>query len=264
VSVPGEVHLPAPRVLLVPGGASTSHGYFPGLAGALSGTATFIEADPPGIGATSQDRRPLRLATYARGLAQSVRRVGDDPVVVVGHSLGGLVALRLAADEPELVAGLMLLDPTPLIPAWMRWPMALFFGVLGHLGPVGRRMWEARAGRDLRVVSMSAEQQRAFAVYTHPQFLAQNARWARHLARDSAALVADLRSGKLGRPRTVVVSAGEHAPNSAVRRAHQQLVAWIPEAQLQVWEATAHPLHIQEPGRVAETLRTLLPPRSAG
>jgi pimeloyl-ACP methyl ester carboxylesterase len=259
VSLPGQFQLPASRVLLVPGGASTAHGYFPGLAGALAGTATFIEADPPGIAAASHDRRPLRLATYARGLAQGVRRERDDPVAVVGHSLGGLIALRLAADEPDLVGGLLLLDPTPLTPAWMRWPMASFFGVLGHLGPVGRGIWDARARRDLRGVSMSAEQQRAFAVYTNPRFLAQNARWARHLARDSAVLAADLRSGKLGPQPTVVVSASEHAPNSAVRRAHQQLVAWIPNAQLQVWENTAHPLHIQEPGRVAETLRTVLP-----
>jgi pimeloyl-ACP methyl ester carboxylesterase len=74
-----------------------------------------IEVDPPGIGTTS-DRRPLRLSDYARGLAHALRREGEDPVVVVGHSLGGLVALRLATDESSLVAGLLLLDPTPLTP----------------------------------------------------------------------------------------------------------------------------------------------------
>jgi pimeloyl-ACP methyl ester carboxylesterase len=236
---PGESH-----VLLVPGGASTVHGYFPQLATSLGTRATVIEVDPPGIGASS-DRRPLRLAGYALagyalGLSQAVRRTGDDPAVVVGHSLGGLVALRLAVDDPGLVAGLLLLDPTPLTPPRTLKPMAAFFKVLAGLGPVGRRGWDARARRDLRGVSMSAEQQRALAVYTHPRFLAENARWAGHLAGDGAALANDLAAGKLGAVPTVVVSAGERAPRSAIRRAHEQLVAWIPEAELQVWDGTGH------------------------
>jgi len=53
-------------------------------------------------------------------------------------------------------------------------------------------------------------------------------------------------------------SAGQRGPKSAVRRAHHQLVAWIPGAELQVWEGTRHPLHIQQPGKVAAAVLTLL------
>lgn len=105
---------------------------------------------------------------------------------------------------------------------------------------------------------MGAEQQQALAVYTHRRFLAENARWAGHLARDGAALATDLAGGKLGGVPTVVVSAGEHPPTSAIRRAHQQLVAWIPGAELQVWDGTSHPLHIQQPGKVAQAVLELL------
>jgi pimeloyl-ACP methyl ester carboxylesterase len=233
------------------------HGYFPQLATPFGTQAMVIEVDPPGIGASS-DRRPLRLAAYARGLSQAVRRTGDDPAVVVGHSLGGLVALRLAVDEPGLVAGLLLLDPTPLMPPRTLRSMAVFFRVLAGLGPVGRRGWDARARRELRGVALGAEQQRALAVYTHPRFLAENARWAGHLARDGAALAGDLAAGKLGRVPTVVVSAGERSSTSAIRRAHEQLVAWIPQAELQVWDGTGHPLHVQQPGRVAQAVLALL------
>jgi hypothetical protein len=66
--------------------------------------------------------------------------------------------------------------------------MAPFLRVLAGLGPVGRRLWEARARRDLRGFSVSAEQERALAVYTDPRFLAETARWAGHLARDGATL----------------------------------------------------------------------------
>ena len=57
------------RVLLIPGGASTVHGYFPDLAAALATHATLIESDPPGIGGTS-DRVALR-ARHSRLTART-------------------------------------------------------------------------------------------------------------------------------------------------------------------------------------------------
>ena len=55
-------------------------------------------------------RRWPRCSTPTRG-----------PVVVVGHSFGGAVALDLAAARPDLVAGLVLLDPAVgLDGGWMR------------------------------------------------------------------------------------------------------------------------------------------------
>ncbi|AMO60522.1 lysophospholipase [Mycolicibacterium phlei] len=46
---------------------------------------------------------------------------GEGPVVVVGHSFGGALALRLAADRPDLVSRLVLLDPAVgLDGEWMR------------------------------------------------------------------------------------------------------------------------------------------------
>jgi lipase len=45
----------------------------------------------------------------------------DGPVLVVGHSFGGAVALNLAVARPDLVTGLVLLDPAVgLDGAWMR------------------------------------------------------------------------------------------------------------------------------------------------
>ncbi|MYW62580.1 alpha/beta fold hydrolase [Streptomyces sp. SID8379] len=43
-----------------------------------------------------------------------IDRLGNGPVVVVGQSPGGAVAVLLARDHPENVAGLVLLDPTPV------------------------------------------------------------------------------------------------------------------------------------------------------
>jgi pimeloyl-ACP methyl ester carboxylesterase len=243
------------RVLLIPGGASTVQGYFPQLSALLGPDLGVIEIDPPGIGA-SADGRQLRLPEYAAALAEGVREQGEAPVVVVGHSLGGLIALRLAVDRPGLIAGLLLLDPTPVTPPRMLRSMGVFLRVLAVLGPAGRRMWDASARRDLRGVSMSRDQEQAFRVYTDPSFVAETARWAGKLAQDGASLAADLRAGRVTAP-TIIVSAGNRGPRSAIRRAHQQLVSWIPNAELEIWDQTSHPLHIQQPGRVAEAIRTI-------
>lgn len=54
---------------------------------------------------------PWTLDANAAALAALLDADADGPVLVVGHSFGGAVALHLAAARPDLVAGLVLLDP---------------------------------------------------------------------------------------------------------------------------------------------------------
>jgi len=62
---------------------------------------------------------PWTLDSNAEALAALLD--GDGPVVVVGHSFGGAVALSLAATRPDRVAALVLLDPAAgLDGGWMR------------------------------------------------------------------------------------------------------------------------------------------------
>ena len=64
-------------------------------------------ADRPGTG-LAQDRGAATLPSGAAAAAEVVRSLGAGPAVVVGQSLGGAVALQLATDFPQLVAGLVL------------------------------------------------------------------------------------------------------------------------------------------------------------
>jgi pimeloyl-ACP methyl ester carboxylesterase len=163
----------------------------------------------------------------------------------------------LALDEPYLVSGLLLLDPTPPNPTLLK-GMGVFLRLSAPLGPIGQRLWERRARRDLRGVAMDADQARAFEVYTARGFLAETARWGRHLARDGATLAGDLTTGQAPSIPTIVVSAGYHRPKSSIRRAHEQLVARMRGAELQVWAGARHPLHIQHPTRVTNLVLSLL------
>jgi lipase len=64
---------------------------------------------------------PWTLDANAAALADVLDTDGAGPVVVVGHSFGGAVALRLAVARPDLVAALVLLDPAVgLDGGWMR------------------------------------------------------------------------------------------------------------------------------------------------
>jgi len=58
-----------------------------------------------------------RLGTFARDVADLIERCELAPAVVIGHSLGGAVAMALAAERPDLLVGLVVVDIGPEIPA---------------------------------------------------------------------------------------------------------------------------------------------------
>jgi pimeloyl-ACP methyl ester carboxylesterase len=60
------------------------------------------------------------IASYAGDVAAVIESLDVGPAVVVGHSLGGVVACALAAARPELVAAVVMVDPAPFI-----WPEGL-------------------------------------------------------------------------------------------------------------------------------------------
>ena len=56
------------------------------------------------------------LVSQAEQNLARVRR-GDEPVILVGHSLGGFLSLMLAARNPAMVRGVVMLD-SPVIEGW--------------------------------------------------------------------------------------------------------------------------------------------------
>ena len=72
-----------------------------------------VAVDLRGSGASSDAGGPYNLEWFAADLRELVEALGIGPLVVVGHSMGATVALRLAVDAPELVSGLILIAPVP-------------------------------------------------------------------------------------------------------------------------------------------------------
>jgi pimeloyl-ACP methyl ester carboxylesterase len=70
-----------------------------------------VALDHPGHGESDQLKGGYRVIDYARHVAEFVNGNFSAPLVVLGHSLGAMVALHLAAECPEMVAGAVLEDP---------------------------------------------------------------------------------------------------------------------------------------------------------
>lgn len=78
-----------------------------------------IAVDLPGFGLSAPGAQPSTVPVNVGLLERFVRRVAGRPAVLVGNSMGGMIAILLAARRPELVSGLVLVDPA-LPPAELR------------------------------------------------------------------------------------------------------------------------------------------------
>lgn len=103
-----------PEVVFVHGGAQNAHTWDT-VAMAMGRPALCV--DLPGHGHSDAPAPPVdgepRPASLARDLAVVLRSLAPSAAGVVGMSLGGLTALALTAEAPELVRSLTMVDITP-------------------------------------------------------------------------------------------------------------------------------------------------------
>ncbi|MEL4506208.1 alpha/beta fold hydrolase [Luteococcus sp. H138] len=86
---------------------------FTQIAKAVSDLATCTLVDLPNHGRSEWTER-VRYPEMAAAVAELLKGL-DGPVCLVGHSMGGKVAMRTALDHPELVERLMVVDISPAV-----------------------------------------------------------------------------------------------------------------------------------------------------
>ncbi len=91
-------------------GLTASYVNFIGVAECLAGRLPLFAPDLRGRGDSDKPEGPYGMAQHARDVAVAMRAMGLGPSIVVGHSMGAFIAAALAAQNPELVAGLVLID----------------------------------------------------------------------------------------------------------------------------------------------------------
>lgn len=77
--------------------------------------AESLAIDLPGHG-TSREEAVDTVASYADWLARRSRTLDSGPVTLVGHSMGSLVALEMAARNPDFVDRLVLIATSATMP----------------------------------------------------------------------------------------------------------------------------------------------------
>jgi pimeloyl-ACP methyl ester carboxylesterase len=102
-------------VVLLHGLGSSTRDWEPQMA-ALSKAYRVVSIDLLGHGRSSRPRGPYSMAGFAADVAAVLGHLGLDSAHVCGISLGGMVAFQLAADFPERVRTLAIINSGPAFP----------------------------------------------------------------------------------------------------------------------------------------------------
>lgn len=104
-------------------GVGANRSFFASIFEHLMQKGRVVNVDLRGHGKSSQPNQPYLMETYAEDLGWLVQELQLNQIIVIGHSMGGNIALEFARRFPDRIKGLVLLD------AWLFWTesASLFF-----------------------------------------------------------------------------------------------------------------------------------------
>jgi pimeloyl-ACP methyl ester carboxylesterase len=117
IDIDGPVHYldmggtPDGPLVVTVHGLGGSHLNWAALGPRLSRHGRVVALDLVGHGLTPRGTRTADLEGHRRLLSGFLASLGGRPAILVGNSMGGLVAALQAAEAPDSVAGLVLIDP---------------------------------------------------------------------------------------------------------------------------------------------------------
>lgn len=236
-----------PAVVMLPAGAHTRQDY-DALRDLLPATLRTVALDWPAHGDSPPlATGPASAMAFADVAEQAVERLAPEGAVVVGNSIGGFAAARLALRRPELVRGLVLIDsggflaPGPQVRG--------FCALMGRPGFL-RRIYPAFSARYMRARTDAdrAARERAIATTRNPAGLAAvSGLWASFSSREH-----DLRSQAAAIAAPTLVLWGRRDP-VIPPKVGRWLGDAIPNARLAQLD-TGHVPHTSDPEAVAAEL----------
>ena len=235
----------APHLLLVHGWSSSSPAWHD-VAEALSDSYHIVAPDNRGNGESDVPETGYTLRHYADDVAELVRVLGLERPFFAGNSWGANIGTYLAADRPELLSAVVLVDP-------VYWKMVDAFVTVIPRILLHSRIPEADVRSEALARGLSPEQaDREVYVSSHfsPEALGQVATVNR-----SWALECDDYLARISIPTLTLVADSEAGGYiSAEELAHHRNRASA-DVVFRRWEGVGHMMHGEQPDRFVRELR---------
>lgn len=237
------------------------HGYgeslvsWRGVFDAVARHADAIAIDLRGFGLSAKPPGGYATDSLASDVLRALDALGVGEAVLVGHSLGGAVALAVATAAPERVRALILVDPAVVSAPWAQWPGRADSAIVTALrGAVAR--YEALRTR--------------FAAPHDPAWLREDDTALAYTAADDpryrAALAAVLREfdfayltpERAAALRLPILLIWGRYDQVLPLELGERLLSELPSARLQVFERSWHRPHVERPDAVADSVLAFL------
>ena len=242
-----------PALLLVHGWAMHG-GVFAPLVRALEATFTVITVDLPGHGGSRDSALPLALDPVADALAALIDAQSSKHALVVGWSLGGLVATALAARHPDRVRGLAMLAASPRFVQGPDWPAGMDPRVFELFGEELGRDYRGTLDRFLMLEAQGSAHLREELRYLRDAVYARGEPAPRALQEGLGLLHdSDLRATLPGLAMPSLWIAGRR-DRLVSPQAMQAAAALAPRSRFRQYDHAGHAPFLTEPTAVAEAL----------
>lgn len=254
----------APTILLVHGVAGGSRAWRDVMP-ALAGDYTVLAPDLLGHGESAKPVGDYSLGAHASGLRDLLAVLDLGPVSVVGHSLGGGVAMQLAYQHPELVERLVLVGSGGLGREVSMLLRALTLPGVEYLMPLvfpsflrdtGDRLSQKLHEQGLRSPRL-AEMWRAYSSLGEPENRQAFVRTLRSVLDPGGQTVSAADRLYLAAAVPTMIVWGDADRIIPVEHAHAAHDA-IEGSRLEIFEGVGHFPHLEDPERFVEVMRDFM------
>jgi pimeloyl-ACP methyl ester carboxylesterase len=200
--------------------------------------------------------RPLaNMSRHVIDAAELIEQVAQQPALVVGWSMGGLIALELAVSRPELVRGLALIEP-PFRAKTSPTPQML--GAVAAGIAFGKLGWHRRgASLFIRGVLRHRDGAQGFdrlPPHVRESILANGPAITRELLSGTGEHLTAEQIGRIAAPIELLVGTQSEA---GFGLAAEQLQGLLPHAEVRWIEGAGHCLQLDAPAAVATAIARL-------
>ncbi|MGE0066048.1 MAG: alpha/beta fold hydrolase [Solirubrobacterales bacterium] len=226
---------------------------------------TVIAPDFPGHGTSEPGGGDYSLGSLASGLRDLMLTLGHERATLVGHSLGGGVALQFTYQFPEMVERLVLVssgglgpDVSPILRAAALPGADLFISATAGIGARAGSLLGSGLGKlGLRPSADVAEVARGYASLSDPARRKAFLATLRSVVGTEGQRVAAHDLLYLAEALPLLIVWGDRDPIIPVAHAEQAHAA-LPSSRLEIFEGAGHVPQLESPGRFVAVLQRFL------